>query len=106
MDNKSVGQFLVMKDIIDAIRQYYDEKMKNIAAYLTSMIASMMDQIKFSKSSPDKKYSSKSQDPITAVLVNKKAPPLEGGIYTKIGVMCNLKPDISSPKLYELLINT
>ena len=31
---------------------------------------------------------------------------MEGGHYTKIGAICNLKHEISSPKFYELLINT
>ena len=40
------------------------------------MIASMMDQIKMSNSSPDKKDFPKSQDPNTAVPDNMKTPPL------------------------------
>ena len=35
-----------------------------------------------------------------------KAPPLEGGHSTKIGGMWTLKHEISSPRLYELLIKT
>ena len=33
----------------------------------------------------------KSQDPTTMVPANKKAPPLEGGNYMKIGGMWTLK---------------
>ena len=66
-----------MQDTIEANRQYYGEKMKNITEDLTEMIASMMDQIKISKSSLEKKYSPKAQDPTTTVPANKKDPPLE-----------------------------
>ena len=51
------------------------------------MIASMMGQIKISKSSLDKKDSPKSQDTTTVVPANKKSPPMEGGHSTKIGGM-------------------
>ena len=53
------------------------------------MIESMMDQIKISKYSPDKKYSPKAQDPTTVVPANKKSTPLEGGNSTKM-VACGL----------------
>ena len=33
--------------MIEAIKQDYDKKTKKLAEYLTAMIASMMDQIKF-----------------------------------------------------------
>ena len=42
----------------------------------------------------------------TVVPDNKKYPQLEGGNSMKIGDMWNIKHDISSPKLYELIINT
>ena len=80
--------------------------MMNLIACLTVNIASMMDQIKISKYSPEKKDLPKSQDPTTVVPANNKAPPLEGGNSTNIGVMWSLKHDISSPKFYELLIKT
>ena len=38
------------------------------------------------------------------VLTNKRSPPLESGHSTKIVGMWTLKHEISSPKLYELLI--
>ena len=68
------------------------------------MITSMMDQIKIPKLSPDKKYLTKDQDFNTVVTPNKKSLSLEIGHSTKIGVMCTIKHDISSPKFYELLI--
>ena len=76
MDNKSYNQLLIMIDTIEANRKDYDDKMKNLTEYLTEIIASMMDQIKIYKSSPDKKYSPKAQYFTTLVLDNKKAPPL------------------------------
>ena len=79
--------------------------MKNLTADLTLMIASMMDQIKISKASPDNKGSPKAQDTTTMVPANKKHPQLEGGNPTKIGGMWTLKHEIGSPKFYELLTN-
>ena len=38
------------------------------------------------------------------VLAKKKYPPLEYGHFTKIGGMWNLKHEITSQKIYELLI--
>ena len=64
----------------------------------------MIDQITIYKSSPEKKYSPKSQDPTPVVPSNKKDPPLEGGHSKQIGGMSTLKHDISSTKIYELLI--
>ena len=55
MDNKLDNQLLIVPDTIEANRQYSDEKMKNLAEYLTVMIKSIMDHIKTSKYSPDKK---------------------------------------------------
>ena len=46
--------------------------MKKLTEYLTGMIASIMDQIKISTSSPYKKDSPKAQDSTTAVPDNKK----------------------------------
>ena len=76
MDNKSYDQLLIMKPTIYSNKQYYYEKIKNLTEELTSMIASMMYQIKISKYSPDRKDSPKAQDPTTVVLVNNKPPPL------------------------------
>ena len=66
----------------------------------------MVDEIKISKSSPDKKDSPKSQDTTTAVPDNRRNPSLEGGNSTNIDGMWILKHEISSPKFYELLIKT
>ena len=106
MDNKSDYRLLIMQAMIEANKQYYDEKMKNLTQDLTGIIASMMDQIKFSKSSLDKKDSPKFQDTTTVVPAKNRAPQLEGGDSTKIGDMWTLKHDISSPKFYEILIKT
>ena len=89
-----------MRAAIESKRENFEDKMKNITEYLTEMIASIMDKIKISKSSPEKKDSPKSYDPTTVVPYNKKGPPLEGRHYTKIGGMWNLKHDIILPKFY------
>ena len=99
-------QLLIMKSAIESNRQESDGKTKNLEEDLISMITSMMEQIKISKSSPEYKYLSKDQCPTTVVQVNKRDPPFQGGNSTKIGGIWNLKHDISSPKLYELLIKT
>ena len=61
-----------------------------------------------SKSSQSQKYTSTPPEPTTVVPTNvptnRRDPQLEGGHYTKIFGMWTLKNDISSPKLYELLI--
>ena len=106
MDNNSDYQLLIMQATIESNNQYSDGKIKNLTADLTGIIASMMNQIKISKSSPDKKDSPKAQDTTTVVPANKKSPPLEGGHSTKIGGMWTLKHEIGSPKFYELIINT
>ena len=55
MDNKSDFRLLVIQATIESNRQYYDEKMIKFTGDLIAMITSMMDLIKFSKYSPDKK---------------------------------------------------
>ena len=77
MDDKSDGYLLIMQARIKGNRKYSDEKMKNLTEYLTAMTAPMIDQIKISRYSPDKKDPPKAQDPTTVVLDNKKALPLE-----------------------------
>ena len=106
MDNNSNDHLLIMQAKIESNRKYSDKKMKNLTEDLTEMTASMMDHIKISKSSPDKKDSTKAQYPTTVVPANKKDLPLEGEHYTKIGGMWTLKYEISSPKFYEILIKT
>ena len=95
-----------MQATIHANRKYYDQKMNNLTEDLIAMLVSIMDQIKISNSSLYKKDPTKSQDPNTVVLANKKAPPLEGGNYKNIGGMWTIKHDISSQKFYGILINT
>ena len=80
--------------------------MKNLTADLTVITVSMMNQIKISKYSPDKKYSPKAREPTTVVPSKKKSLPLESGHSTTIGGMWTLKYDINSPKFYELLTKT
>ena len=106
MDKKSDDQLRIIQARIEANRQNSYDKMKNIKEDLTAMIASMMDQIKISKSSLEKKDPTKSQDPTTVVPSNKKDPPLEGGHSTKDGGMWTLKHETISPKFYELPIKT
>ena len=67
---------------------------------LTSTIILMMDHINMSKLSPYQNDPPKPQDPTTVVPANRRSPPLDSGHYTKIGGMCNLKHDISSPTFY------
>ena len=45
MDNKSDNQLLIMQATIEPNKQDYCDKMKNLTAYLTGMITSMMDHI-------------------------------------------------------------
>ena len=106
MYTKSYDQLLIMKAMIDANRQDYDEKIMKLTAELTAVIGSIMDQIKVSISSPENMNSPKEQDTITEVPDNRKAPPLEGGSYKTFGGMWTLKYDISLPKFYELLFKT
>ena len=54
MDNNSDDQLLIMQDKIEPNRKNSYEKINNITEDLTAMIASMMDQIKISRSSPYK----------------------------------------------------
>ena len=104
MDNNSDEQLLIVQATIEANSKYYDNKMKNPTEDLTAIIASMMDQIKKYKYFSYKKDSPKNQDPTTLVPANKKAPTLEGGHSIEIGDMWTLKHDISSTKLYGLLV--
>ena len=68
-----------MKDTIESNRQDYDQKMRKFTEDLTATIKSNMDQNKISKSSSDKKYSPKAQDPTTVVQDSKRSAPLESG---------------------------
>ena len=106
MDNNPDDQLIISQANIESNRQDYDYKMKNLTADLTKRIASIMDQIKISKSSPDKKDSPKAQDTTTVVTTNNKASPLEGVNYTNNVGMWTLMHEIILPTLYELLIKT
>ena len=83
MYNKSDYWLLIMHNTIESNNQYSDEKVKNLTADLTRITASIMDQIKIPKYSPDKKDSPKAQDPTNMFLANKKASPLEVNIIQK-----------------------
>ena len=87
MDNNPDDQLLTMQATIEANRKYYDEKMKKLTKYLTAMITSIMDHIKTSKYSPDKKDSPKAQDPTTVVLDNNMDIPFGRWIFYKNGGM-------------------
>ena len=80
--------------------------MKDIKETLKVFTTFMMDQTNISKSSSAQKDTLTPPDPTTAVQTNRRASSLEGGHSTNIGGMCTLKHEISSPKLYELLIKT
>ena len=80
--------------------------MKDIKEKLKVFTTLMMDQRNIHKSSPTQKNTSTPPEPTTMVLTNRRDPPLEGVHATKIGGMWNLKHEIISPKLYELLIKT
>ena len=47
MYNNSDEQLLIMKAMIESNKQYSNEKIKGLTAYLTVMISPMMNQIKF-----------------------------------------------------------
>ena len=86
-----------------------DEKVTKITEefnFLTATITSMMDQTNNSKFSPAQKDTLNPPDPTTVVLDNWRAPTLDRIHSTKIGGMWTLKHYISSPKFYELFINT
>ena len=53
-----------------------------------------------------KKVENQPQDSVTMVHTNRKVPPPEGGNSQKICGTWTMKYDISSQKLYELLIKT
>ena len=107
MDNKSYEQFLIIQAKFYAYKQETNEKLTQITEdpkVLTETFTSMIDQTNNYKLSPAHKDTSNSTKPTTVVPSKRRAPPLDGGHYTKIGGMWNLKHDISSPKFYELLI--
>ena len=106
MDNKSYDQLLITQATIGANSQDYEDKTKKLTADIIGMIASMMDNINFQKSSPYKKYSTMAQDPTNLVPDNKKALLLGGENSKKDGGIWTHKHELSSPRLYELLSKT
>ena len=97
---------------ITKYKQDYDKKMTKLSEDFKTMFSVISYQIEKSNqlntmsSSPTQKDTSTPPDLTTLVLATRRDPPLEGGNSTKIVGMWNLKHDISSPKLYELLIKT
>ena len=85
-------------------KQKSNERMMNLTEESKAMLAAIMDQINTLKYSPTKKDSPRPLDPITVVPDSRRDPPLYSRKSTKIGGMWNLKHEISSQKLYELLI--
>ena len=102
--------------MVDDNSQDYDDKMKKYYSKLDKqdskidnileMIKIMMDNNQNLNHSPDNMDSPKYQGPTTEVPANNKALTLKGGHSTKKIYVWTLKHDISSPKLYKLLINT
>ena len=76
IDNKPDDQLFIIQANIESNRKYYNERMKKLTEDITTMIAPMMYQIKYSEYSPEKTYSPKSQGPTAVVPANKRAPPL------------------------------
>ena len=112
MDTKSDDQFLAIEATIESNKQEADknhkdttENIKQIIETINQVLAeTKKDKNNISKSSPVHKDTSTPPDPITTVQTNRRVPPLEGGISENIGGMWTLKHEISSPRLYELLI--
>ena len=70
MDNNADDQLLSMQATIGDSRKYYDDTMKNLTVNLMAMFKSIINQIKISKSSQEKRYSQKSQDTTTVIQAN------------------------------------
>ena len=85
-------------------KQDSDEKMMQFTETLKVLTAFMMDQTNNSISSQTQKDTSTHLYPTTMVLATRRAPPLEGGHYTKIGGMWTPKHETSPPKFYEPLM--
>ena len=66
MDNKSYDKLIIMQATIESNKRDYHEKINKLTSDLTGMITPMMDQIKTSKFSTDKKDSPKTQYTTTA----------------------------------------
>ena len=83
-----------------------DEKLAHLTEGLKVLSAFIMNQTNNYKFPKSQKDTLNPQDPTTVVPDNRRAPPLDRGKSNKIGGMWNPKHEISSPKLYELLIKT
>ena len=70
------------------------------------MLVSITDKINTFKYFPTQKDSPKPPEPVNLVSTIRRAPPLDGGQYTKIGVIWTMKHEISSPRFHELPIKT
>ena len=109
MDNKFDVDLLIVQATIKSNRKDSEKKTKHtkyLKSMITSTTASMMDNNNISKYSPDNKDSPKSHYTTTVIPANRRSTPLDSGYSTNIGGMWNLKYDISSPKFYEIIINT
>ena len=116
MDNNYDEHFLFIRSKIDDNKLDTDEKQMKTDQKLTHLtedlkvliatITSMMYQNNNSKLSPSQKDISNPPYPTTVVPAYRRATPLGRGNSIKIGSMWTLKHDISSPKFYEILINT
>ena len=107
MDNKYEEQFIIM---LKYYKQDTDEKMTKMSDDFKTMFAVLSNhmnksnQINTMSSSSTQKDILTPPDPTTVVPANRSATTLEGGHSTKIGGMWTLKHEISSPKLYDLLM--
>ena len=117
MKKKLDYQLLIIKACIDGNKQAVEETKKTLKKYESEFtkinteftnIKTTISQllVQNQHSSLDKVDSLKSQYQDTVVQANKKSPPLEDGKSMNIGGMWTIKHEISSPKLYELLIKT
>ena len=106
MENKSYEQFIIIQDWIKDYKQDSDEKMTKLSEEFKTIFAVLSNQINTMSFSSTQNDTPNNPDPTTMVPTNRMAPQLEGKHSTKIGGIWTLKHEISSPKFYELLINT
>ena len=113
IENKYYEQFIIIKTAIESNKQEMksknqdsDEKMTQLTVKFETMLVLISNQLNALEYSPTQKDTLNPQDITTVVPANRRAPTLEGLNSTKIGVMWTLKHDISSPKIYQFLINT
>ena len=94
MDTKYDEKFLSIEATIETNKQESDKNQVNNDEKLTLLTENfqklttfMMDQTSISKLSPAQRDISTPPNPTTVVQTIRRAPPLEGGQYTKIGGM-------------------